>query len=65
MAEGQAAPITEENLAVSHPYYEGLVDNFIVIQKPKYGSITYMQVSAKSFTPLDLKEGRIWYNQDR
>ena len=68
--EGHTATLTEDNLAVSHPFYELQVDQFIVVEEPKYGSITLeassgMQLSAKTFTPDQLKGGRIRYSQDR
>lgn len=70
VSEGQASILSGNNLFVTHPYYERLVDQFIVIEEPKYGSISYespsgMPLVAKSFTPEQLKEGKIAYRQDR
>ena len=67
--EGNLVTLTEQNLCISHPYYAQLVQEFIVVEEPKYGNIFLkasvgMQISAKSFTLDQLKDGKISYKQD-
>lgn len=69
VTEGQTVILTNHNLYISHPYYIALIDEFIVVEEPKYGTVSLIsqdnvKISAKSFTVAQLNENLICYEHD-
>ncbi len=69
VTEGQNVVLFLEDFVVSNAYYANLIDEYLVIEEPKFGSIVYTDEKddkrlAKSFTPKQLKDGQISYDHD-
>lgn len=69
VTEGKSAILGNDSVHVSHPYYSKLIDEFIVVEEPKYGIVSLIaqnnvKVSAKSFTLEQLSQNLICYEHD-
>lgn len=69
VSEGGMVILKTDNLHVSHAYYDTLIDEFIVVEEPKFGTIFSIEqndikLSSKSFTREQLMENKICYQQD-
>nr|XP_027195473.1 chondroitin sulfate proteoglycan 4-like [Dermatophagoides pteronyssinus] len=69
VSEGNSIILTRTIINITHPYYMRYVDEFVVIEEPKYGTISSIgidnvRLSIKSFTGEQLDSGRIYYQHD-
>lgn len=67
--EGNMTILTRKHIHLTHSYYNKYVDEFIVVEESKYGTISMIgpdniKLSTKTFTSKQLDDGKIFYQHD-
>lgn len=67
--EGNMTVLTRKHIHLTHSYYNKYVDEFIVVEESKYGTISMIgpdniKLSTKTFTSKQLDDGKIFYQHD-
>ncbi|XP_054159667.1 chondroitin sulfate proteoglycan 4-like [Oppia nitens] len=69
VTEGQSVVLMTGDFIVSNDFYVNLIDEYLIIEEPKFGTIVCMseneeKMKTKTFTPKQLKNGLIWYEHN-
>ncbi|XP_054715288.1 chondroitin sulfate proteoglycan 4-like [Uloborus diversus] len=67
VVEGSEVPLKDNEIAVSNPYYENWITEYLVIEKPQHGHIAYVKNTRSRisrFSVAHLKGGFIHYVHD-
>ncbi|KFM72375.1 Chondroitin sulfate proteoglycan 4, partial [Stegodyphus mimosarum] len=65
--EGSEVPLKSSDIGVMNPYYENWITEYLIIEKPQHGYITYIKnirSRISRFSVLHLKSGFIHYVHD-